>query len=85
MSTAVHRSPNKVWRSNSIFNLWGTCLTNCEAGEVVVSTAPETLTTKADFTLMIEWTSERRRGCDLVYEDSLRITLISKKTRVVVG
>jgi hypothetical protein len=23
MSTAVHRSPNKLWRSNSIFNLWG--------------------------------------------------------------
>ncbi len=22
MSTAVHRSPNKLWRSNSIFNLW---------------------------------------------------------------
>jgi hypothetical protein len=21
MSTAVHRSPNKLWRSNSIFNL----------------------------------------------------------------
>jgi hypothetical protein len=21
--TAVHRSPNKLWRSNSIFNLWG--------------------------------------------------------------
>ncbi len=24
MSTAVHRSPNKLWRSNSIFNLWYT-------------------------------------------------------------
>ncbi len=23
MSTAVHRSPNKLWRSNSIFYLWG--------------------------------------------------------------
>ncbi len=23
ISTAVHRSPNKLWRSNSIFNLWG--------------------------------------------------------------
>ncbi len=22
MSTAVHRSPNKLWRSNAIFNLW---------------------------------------------------------------
>jgi hypothetical protein len=22
MSKAVHRSPNKLWRSNSIFNLW---------------------------------------------------------------
>jgi hypothetical protein len=22
VSTAVHRSPNKLWRSNSIFNLW---------------------------------------------------------------
>ncbi len=22
MSTAVHRSPNKLWRSNSMFNLW---------------------------------------------------------------
>ncbi len=22
MSTAVHRSPNKLWRSNSVFNLW---------------------------------------------------------------
>jgi hypothetical protein len=22
ISTAVHRSPNKLWRSNSIFNLW---------------------------------------------------------------
>ncbi len=22
MTTAVHRSPNKLWRSNSIFNLW---------------------------------------------------------------
>ncbi len=22
MSTAVHRSPNKLWRSDSIFNLW---------------------------------------------------------------
>ncbi len=22
MSTAVYRSPNKLWRSNSIFNLW---------------------------------------------------------------
>jgi hypothetical protein len=22
MSTALHRSPNKLWRSNSIFNLW---------------------------------------------------------------
>ncbi len=22
MSSAVHRSPNKLWRSNSIFNLW---------------------------------------------------------------
>jgi hypothetical protein len=22
MSTAVHRSPIKLWRSNSIFNLW---------------------------------------------------------------
>ncbi len=22
MSTAVHRSPNKLWRSNTIFNLW---------------------------------------------------------------
>jgi hypothetical protein len=22
MSAAVHRSPNKLWRSNSIFNLW---------------------------------------------------------------
>jgi hypothetical protein len=22
MSTAVHMSPNKVWRSNSLFNLW---------------------------------------------------------------
>jgi hypothetical protein len=22
MSTAVHRRPNKLWRSNSIFNLW---------------------------------------------------------------
>jgi hypothetical protein len=22
MSTAVHRSPNKLWRSNFIFNLW---------------------------------------------------------------
>jgi hypothetical protein len=22
LSTAVHRSPNKLWRSNSIFNLW---------------------------------------------------------------
>jgi hypothetical protein len=22
MGTAVHRSPNKLWRSNSIFNLW---------------------------------------------------------------
>jgi hypothetical protein len=22
MSTAVHGSPNKPWRSNSIFNLW---------------------------------------------------------------
>jgi hypothetical protein len=22
MSTAVHRSPNKLWRSTSIFNLW---------------------------------------------------------------
>ncbi len=22
MNTAVHRSPNKLWRSNSIFNLW---------------------------------------------------------------
>jgi hypothetical protein len=22
MSTAVHRSPNKLWRSNSIFDLW---------------------------------------------------------------
>jgi hypothetical protein len=25
MSTAVHRSPNKLWRSNSIFNLWLCC------------------------------------------------------------
>jgi hypothetical protein len=24
MSTAVHRSPNKLWSSNSIFNLWFT-------------------------------------------------------------
>jgi hypothetical protein len=22
LNTAVHRSPNKLWRSNSIFNLW---------------------------------------------------------------
>jgi hypothetical protein len=22
MSRTVHRSPNKLWRSNSIFNLW---------------------------------------------------------------
>ncbi len=22
MSTAVHRSPNILWRSNSVFNLW---------------------------------------------------------------
>ncbi len=40
-----------------------------------------TFTTQADSTLMTEWTSERRRGCDPVYEGSLRITLISKKTR----
>jgi hypothetical protein len=26
MSTAVHRSPSKLWRSNSIFNLWFTGL-----------------------------------------------------------
>jgi hypothetical protein len=25
MSTAVHRSPNKLWRSSSIFNLWLWC------------------------------------------------------------
>ncbi len=61
--------------------LWGTYLTNCEAGGVGVSTAPETLTAQAESTLMTEWTSERRRGCDLVYEGSLRITLNSKKTR----
>jgi hypothetical protein len=27
MSTAVQRSPNKLWRSNSIFNQWQTALT----------------------------------------------------------
>ncbi len=27
MSTAVQRSPNKLWRSNSILNLWQTALT----------------------------------------------------------
>ncbi len=26
MSTAVHMSPNKLWRSNSIFNLWCTAV-----------------------------------------------------------
>ncbi len=26
MGTAVHRSPNKLWRSNSIFNMWGESL-----------------------------------------------------------
>ena len=28
MSTAVHRSPKKLWRSNVIFNLWGPALQN---------------------------------------------------------
>jgi hypothetical protein len=28
MSTAVHRSPNKLWRSNSIFNLFAACTGN---------------------------------------------------------
>jgi hypothetical protein len=31
MSTAVHRRPNKLWRSNSIFNLWLNVLT-CRRG-----------------------------------------------------
>jgi hypothetical protein len=30
MCTAVHRSPNKLWRSNSIFNL---CITGFPAGD----------------------------------------------------
>ncbi len=29
MSTAVHRSPNKLWISNSIFNLWKSHKNNC--------------------------------------------------------
>ncbi len=33
MSKAVHRSPNKLWRCNSVFNLWslGTSLRHCPA------------------------------------------------------
>jgi hypothetical protein len=27
--TAVHRSPNKLWRSNSIFNLWVRLISCC--------------------------------------------------------
>ncbi len=47
MSTAVHRSPNKLWRSNSIFNLWLT-LTGpgkspwCPLSTVVELTDPPT-------------------------------------------
>ena len=35
MSTAVHRSPNKLWRSNSIYNLWFTLLTSPELPDVI--------------------------------------------------
>jgi hypothetical protein len=31
MSTAVHRSPNKLWRSNSIFNLWVTAINSADS------------------------------------------------------
>jgi hypothetical protein len=33
MSTAVHRSPNKLWRSNSIFNPWAQGLYSAHMGE----------------------------------------------------
>ena len=42
MSTAVHRSPNKLWRSNSIFNL---CSYNTSLG----SSAPSSTTIHALF------------------------------------
>jgi hypothetical protein len=35
MRTAVHRSPNKLWRSNSIYNLWFTLLTSPELPDVI--------------------------------------------------
>jgi hypothetical protein len=33
MSTAVHRSQNKLWRSNSIFNLWDTHKVNAKTDQ----------------------------------------------------
>jgi hypothetical protein len=62
MSTAVDRSPNKLWRSNSIFNLWDTHKVNADTDQEsnFVNNAdpgfrsPEYLTSQKDHSMIFK-------------------------------
>ncbi len=69
ISTAVHRSPNKLWRSNSIFNLW------CQSGGHLLMPSPHAwgvvLCIGVDLRYQPHGPQERRHGSIRVPEPVL--------------